>query len=424
MWLGHPAYLEIADGATVNYQRGQTADYDGRGFIAVDEVRFSDRPAPAASRPAGAGDAIDLDAGRSRCDRRAGRELADRWTRPRIATRDRGGDPRADAGPGDHRRHRARTSTSTSGAVTRTWARSSRAASSKSSAARLDRRARRGQRPARTGPADGRSGAIPLLPRVLVNRLWKHHFGEGIVRTPDDFGVMGRPPSHPELLDYLAARFVARGWSIKAMHRLMVPSSTYRMPSDPERDAERLDPTNELLHRMNVRRLEAEAIRDALLAVSGRLDPTMFGPSVPLHLTPFMDGRGRPADSGPLDGDGRRSLYLERPAQLPESDVPGLRLPVPFSTHGPRNVSNVPAQALTLMNDPFVIAQARLWAERSERATGPTAASGSTGCTRPRSAARRPTRPRGLAFLRPNTAAAHEVHGEPRCGPGPTSAMC
>ena len=87
---------------------------------------------------------------------------------------------------------------------------------------------------------------IPLLPRVLVNRLWKHHFGEGIVKTTDDFGAMGRKPSHPELLDWLAAEFVARGWSIKAMHRLIVTSSTYRMASTPQGDAERLDPTNAL----------------------------------------------------------------------------------------------------------------------------------------------------------------------------------
>ncbi len=105
--------------------------------------------------------------------------------------------------------------------------------------------------------------ANPLLPRVLVNRIWKHLFGEGIVKSTDDFGAMGRKPSHPELLDWLAAEFVARGWSIKEMQRLMVTSSTYRMASVPNEVAERLDPSNTYLHRMNVRRLEAEAIRDA-----------------------------------------------------------------------------------------------------------------------------------------------------------------
>src|SRR5262249_51411113 len=135
--------------------------------------------------------------------------------------------------------------------------------------------------------------ANPLTPRVIVNRLWKHHFGEGIVKSTDDFGAMGRPPSHPVLLDWLASWFICDGWSIKAMHRLIVTSSAYRLSSVPIGEAERLDPENALLHRANVRRLEAESIRDTLLALSGRLDPAMYGPSVPVHLNSFMDGRGR-----------------------------------------------------------------------------------------------------------------------------------
>jgi hypothetical protein len=204
----------------------------------------------------------------------------------------------------------------------------------------------------------------PLTPRVLVNRLWKHHFGEGIVKTTDDFGAMGRKPSHPELLDWLAAELVNRGWSLKAMHRLMVTSSTYRMASVPQDDAERLDPTNEFLHRMNVRRLEAEMIRDSLLAASGRLEPSMYGPSVPMHLTSFMEGRGRPRHSGPLDGAGRRSLYLNVRRNFLNPLFLAFDMPVPFSTMGRRNVSNVPAQALTLMNDPMVVGQAWLWVKR------------------------------------------------------------
>ncbi len=127
----------------------------------------------------------------------------------------------------------------------------------------------------------------PLLARVLVNRVWKHHFGEGIVRTPDDFGLMGRPPSHPELLDDLARRFIAGGFSIKSLHRLIVLSSTYRMSSDPatghggDSSAEQVDPSNERLHRMNLRRLEAEVLRDTLLSISGRLDPRCTVPASP-----------------------------------------------------------------------------------------------------------------------------------------------
>ena len=165
----------------------------------------------------------------------------------------------------------------------------------------------------------------PLLPRVMVNRLWKHHFGEGLVKSTDDFGAMGQKPSHPELLDWLAAEFVAGGWSLKAMHRLMVTSSAYRMSSALQGDAERLDPSNVYLHRMNVRRLEAEAIRDALLAVSGRLDPAMFGPSVAPYLSPFMDGRGRPRAFGPARRRRPPEHLSERQAELPQPDVPGLR---------------------------------------------------------------------------------------------------
>jgi hypothetical protein len=150
------------------------------------------------------------------------------------------------------------------------------------------------------------------------------------------------------------------------MDRLIVTSSTYRMTSVPEAsgEAERIDPANTYLHRMNVRRLEAEAIRDAILTVSGQREQTMYGPSVPVHLTSFMDGRGRPAQSGPLDGDGRRSVYVSVRRNFLDPMFSVFDAPVPFSTMGRRNVSNVPAQALALMDDPFVIGQARLWAER------------------------------------------------------------
>jgi hypothetical protein len=150
----------------------------------------------------------------------------------------------------------------------------------------------------------------------------------------------------------------------------MVTSSTYRMVSTPHGDLERLDPTNTFLHRMNVRRLEAEVIRDALLAASERLVPAMYGKSTPVHLTSFMEGRGRPRESGPLDGDGRRSLYLSVRRNFLNPMFLAFDTPAPFSTMGRRNVSNVPAQALTLMNDPLVVSQARLWAECVTAETG------------------------------------------------------
>src|SRR5205807_2177185 len=141
--------------------------------------------------------------------------------------------------------------------------------------------------------------ANPLPARVLVNRLWQHHFGEGLVRSVDNFGVLGETPTHPELLDYLATEFVRQSWSIKKMHRLLLLSRTYQMASRADARSEEADPQNKLLHRMPIRRLEAECIRDAMLAVSSRLDRRLYGPSVPPYLTPFMVGRGRPETSGP-----------------------------------------------------------------------------------------------------------------------------
>jgi len=208
--------------------------------------------------------------------------------------------------------------------------------------------------------------ANPLVSRVMVNRLWKHHFTEGLVRSPDDFGVQGQPPTHPELLDFLATEFIARGWSLKAMHRLMVTSHAYRQSSraTPEMAAKAvtLDPQNRLLHKQHVRRLEAEAIRDALLSVSGRLDRTMEGPGVLPFLSDHISGRGRPA-SGPLDGNGRRSLYLQVRRNFLNPMFVAFDYPTPFSAIGRRSVSNVPAQALSMLNNPFVIQQADLWAK-------------------------------------------------------------
>ncbi len=205
----------------------------------------------------------------------------------------------------------------------------------------------------------------PLLARVIVNRLWHHHFGAGLVRSCDDFGHQGDRPTHPELLDWLALELQRSGWSLKHLHRLMVLSRTYQMSSRGEDNNNKIDPLNLYLHRMPIRRLEAEAIRDALLAVSGRLDRRMFGKGPLPHLTEFMVGRGRPAKSGPLDGDGRRSVYLN----LRRNFLPPMFLafdyPTPFTCIGRRGVSNVPAQALTLMNNPLVLQQARLWAERT-----------------------------------------------------------
>jgi hypothetical protein len=209
----------------------------------------------------------------------------------------------------------------------------------------------------------------PLVPRVMANRVWHHLFGRGIVGSTDDFGFLGERPTHPELLDWLADRFVRDGWSVKRLIRTLMLTEAYRMESRRNPAAAESDPANRLLHRANVRRLEGEAIRDAMLAISGRLDRTMSGPSVPVHLTNFQDGRGRPA-SGPLDGAGRRSLYLAVRRNFLSAMLLAFDTPQPFSTVGRRTASNVPAQSLILMNDPFVHQQAGLWAKRVLAAGG------------------------------------------------------
>jgi hypothetical protein len=203
----------------------------------------------------------------------------------------------------------------------------------------------------------------PLPARVMVNRIWQHHFGEGIVRSVDNFGLLGEPPTHPELLDWLAAEFRRQKWSVKAMHRMMVLSNTYRMASRADAKSDEADPQNRLLHRMPIRRLEAEAIRDAMLSVSGRLDRRMYGPGPLPYLTEFMVGRGRPG-TGTLDNDGRRSVYINVRRNFLTPMFLAFDYPVPFTTIGKRTVSNVPAQALTLLNNPFVIQQAHQWSKR------------------------------------------------------------
>jgi Protein of unknown function (DUF1553)/Protein of unknown function (DUF1549)/Planctomycete cytochrome C len=207
--------------------------------------------------------------------------------------------------------------------------------------------------------------ANPLTSRVIVNRIWHYLMGRGIVPSTDNFGVLGLPPTHPDLLDHLAVQFVADGRSIKHMIRNIVLSRTYQMSSHVDASALAADPKNLLWHYRPPRRLEGEAIRDSLLSLSGRLDLTQYGEPVPIHLTPFMDGRGRPKESGPLDGAGRRSIYTAVRRNFLSPFMLAFDTPVPFSTMGRRNVSNVPAQALILMNDPFVVEQAKLWAERA-----------------------------------------------------------
>ena len=208
--------------------------------------------------------------------------------------------------------------------------------------------------------------ANPLTARVAVNRLWHHLFGRGLVPTPDNFGKLGEGPADPgarALLDHLAVRFREEGWGVKRLVREIVTSAAWRMDSTADPRAAAVDPLNRLLHHFPLRRLEGEAVRDKILAVSGRLDPRVGGPPVEVALSEFHEGRGKPA-GGPLDGDGRRSIYTRiRRNFLPALPV-AFDMPVPFQAMGRRTVTNVPAQALVLMNDPFVVEQSARFAAR------------------------------------------------------------
>ncbi|MCC6511286.1 MAG: DUF1553 domain-containing protein, partial [Pirellulaceae bacterium] len=195
------------------------------------------------------------------------------------------------------------------------------------------------------------SGDNPLTARVFVNRVWQHHFGRGIVSTPSNFGLLGVPPSHPELLDYLAARFIASGWSLKQLHRDIMLSATYRLASTSIAANQERDPENRLLWRMNRRRLDIESWRDSLLLVSGNLDSSIGGSSVNL-----ADKNNR-----------RRTLY----AAISRHELnPVLRLfdfPDPNLTSERRSLTTVPMQQLFVLNSDFVIDQSRAIAARAEK---------------------------------------------------------
>ena len=204
------------------------------------------------------------------------------------------------------------------------------------------------------------SATNPLTARVMVNRLWHHVFARGIVATVDNFGHLGARPSHPELLDHLAARFVRDGWSIKRMLKHLVTSKAFRQSSRASDSALKIDPGNRFLSHMPVRRLDADAIRDSILAVSGQLDARMYGPGIDVYYTSKTEGGGA---KGPLDGGRRRSVYLRIRRNAHNPFLEAFDAPKPTTTRGRRDVTNVPAQSLTMLNDPFVIDQAAKWSE-------------------------------------------------------------
>lgn len=210
----------------------------------------------------------------------------------------------------------------------------------------------------------------PLTARVMVNRVWMHHFGEGLVRSPSDFGVTGDPPTHPELLDWLATEWPSRGWSLKELHRLLVTSATYRQASRPMDDASlpiwkellTADPPNELLGRMARRRLEGEALRDAMLSAAGRLNHRAGGPGVRPPLDPELV-KTLLKNQWPVSPDAadhrRRGVYLfaRRNLRYPLFEV--FDRPDPIASCPKRSRSTIAPQALTLLNSEFSLSTAR-----------------------------------------------------------------
>jgi hypothetical protein len=207
----------------------------------------------------------------------------------------------------------------------------------------------------------------PLTARVIVNRLWQHHFGEGLVSTSSDFGLNGAAPSHPELLDFLASQLIANKWSLRSIHSMIVTSATYQQSSDIRREAMDKDAGNRLLWRYQPRRLEAEAIRDGILAVSGNLDLTMFGPGFDLFEpnSNYVKVYTPKKTFGPAEW--RRMIYQSKPRMQLDDIFGNFDCPDAGQIAPKRSRSITPLQALALLNSPFMAQQSDLLAKRLER---------------------------------------------------------
>ncbi|MDA0921758.1 MAG: DUF1553 domain-containing protein, partial [Planctomycetota bacterium] len=211
----------------------------------------------------------------------------------------------------------------------------------------------------------------PLFARVIVNRIWQYHFGKGLVTTPSDFGFNGGPPSHPELLDWLASQFTNNGQRFKPLHRLIVTSATYRQGSSTNEFAQKVDAGNRLLWRKSPRRLEAEVVRDALLFVSGKLNLAMGGPGfqdvklVPNNGTTYYE---------PFDADGdeffRRTIYRFTPRGGRSALLDTFDCPDPATAAPRREVTTTPLQALSLLNNSFVLRMSDYCAARILKESG------------------------------------------------------
>jgi hypothetical protein len=211
----------------------------------------------------------------------------------------------------------------------------------------------------------------PRTARVMVNRMWQHHFGRGLSPTPNDFGFLGTPATHPELLDWLATEFVAKGWSMKAIHRLLLHSKTYRLAISDDPKSSATDPANEWFWRFNPRRLTAEEVRDSILASTGELNLEMGGPSVfipmPEEVLATSSTKGGKWGTSPPDQANRRSIYAKikrslQPPMFTDFDLADTDNPCPV-----RFTTTVPTQALAMMNSEFIHDKAKALAGRLTR---------------------------------------------------------
>ena len=213
-----------------------------------------------------------------------------------------------------------------------------------------------------------------LTARVMVNRIWQYHFGRGVVRTSSDFGFQGARPTHPELLDWLAAEFVAKGWSIKAMHRLLLHSNAYKMSSKGQAQALAVDPANDLFWRFDMRRLTAEEIRDSILAVNGNLNLKMFGPSVypdmPQEVLAAQSDPGKGWEISPEVEKNRRSVYVHVKRSLLHPVLEAFDLAEADRPTAVRFATTQPTQALIMLNSDFLGRQAKIFAGRLRRQAG------------------------------------------------------
>jgi hypothetical protein len=218
------------------------------------------------------------------------------------------------------------------------------------------------------------SDTNPLTARVMANRLWQFHFGRGIVRSTSNFGFLGTPPTHPELLDYLASKLVANGWHLKPLHRMILLSNTYRMSSQGNPDALKRDPENDLLWRFDMRRLEGEEVRDAILAANGSLNPAMYGPSVKVKLPrEVLLGQSVPGqgwDESTPDEQRRRSIYIKIKRSLVVPLMARYDFPETDATCPVRFATTQPTQALGMLNSTFVNEQARVMADYARQQVG------------------------------------------------------